>query len=47
VPLGLPHSQEIVMGEAQAPRQPDDWDDDTATGTPTLADDPFLEGDWR
>lgn len=45
VPLGLAHTQEIVMGTGGTP-SPGGWDDDADSG-PALADDPFLEGDWR
>lgn len=43
VPLGLAHTQEIVMGEERRPAK-GGWDDDEP---PAAAEDPFLEGDWR
>ena len=50
VPLGLAHTQEIVMGEDAGPAAAGpgwaDEDDDTE-GEPDLPEDPFLEGDWR
>lgn len=46
VPLGLAHTQEIVMGEDRTSAKREGWDDDDAPRS-TLADDPFLEGDWR
>lgn len=48
VPLGLAHTQEIVMGEETAPsRKPGGWGEEDETAVPALPEDPFLEGDWR